>query len=283
MKLQNVWAIAQNETAIKELAAGAATLGENSTLVSLSGSENIAAVIPAIIEAAKTNKPDMILVEASRNGRLIAGLLAAAMGTAPLADTSAISVDGDSVTTKRMVYGGAAFKTEKATGTAIVICGNGLFEAGAAAANKLDIAAGAAGGIRFKEKKAKSGNSVNLGAAKKVVGVGRGLGQPENLELAQRLAAAIGAEVGCSRPVAEESKWLAKELYIGVSGVMMKPDIYIGVGISGQVQHMVGINQALTIVAINKDKNAPIFKQCDYGIVGDLEKVLPALAAKFGK
>jgi electron transfer flavoprotein alpha subunit len=80
--------------------------------------------------------------------------------------------------------------------------------------------------------------------------------------------------------VAEEEKWMPKEAYIGVSGVMIKPELYIACGISGQVQHMTGVNQARIIIAVNKDSSAPIFEKCDYGIVGDLNTVLPALIQK---
>ena len=99
--------------------------------------------------------------------------------------------------------------------------------------------------------------------------------------MVEELAGLMEAEVGCSRPVAEGMNWLPKERYIGVSGAMLKPDLYLALGISGQVQHMVGVNQAKAIVAINKDKAAPIFSQADYGIVGDLYKVLPSLIEKF--
>lgn len=138
-------------------------------------------------------------------------------------------------------------------------------------------------GIRLLERRAKEEKSVNLNAAKIVIGAGRGFGCAENLALARELAAAIGAEVGCSRPVAEEEKWMPKEAYIGVSGVMIKPELYIACGISGQVQHMTGVSQARTIVAVNKDSGAPIFEKCDYGIVGDLNTVLKALIQAFKK
>ena len=87
----------------------------------------------------------------------------------------------------------------------------------------------------------------------------------------------VGAELGCSRPLAENVGWLPRNLYIGVSGLQLAPKAYIALGISGQMQHMVGVQGADTIIAVNKDQNAPIFKQCDYGIVGDIYKVLPAL------
>ncbi len=83
--------------------------------------------------------------------------------------------------------------------------------------------------------------------------------------------------------MAEEEKWMPKEAYIGVSGVMIKPELYIACGISGQVQHMTGVSQARTIVAVNKDSGAPIFEKCDYGIVGDLNTVLKALIQAFKK
>ena len=93
------------------------------------------------------------------------------------------------------------------------------------------------------------------------------------------VAAKLGGECGCSRPLAEGVDWMPREAYIGVSGMMLAPKMYLGIGISGQMQHMVGVNHAGTMFAVNKDKNAPIFKQCDYGLVGDLKDVLPKLAA----
>ncbi|MCL1848011.1 MAG: FAD-binding protein, partial [Coriobacteriia bacterium] len=116
-------------------------------------------------------------------------------------------------------------------------------------------------------------------AASRVVGGGRGFGAEADLGLARDLAAALGAELACSRPITESENWMARERYIGVSGAVIKPELYFAVGISGQIQHMVGVSQARTIVAINKDKNAPVFKHADVGIVGDLYDLLPALTA----
>lgn len=130
---------------------------------------------------------------------------------------------------------------------------------------------------------AKQSNTVDLDKAKRVVSVGRGIGNKENIALVSALCQAIGAELACSRPVAENEKWMEHERYVGISNLMIKPDLYLAVGISGQIQHMVGANGAQTIVAINKDKNAPIFQYADYGIVGDLFKVLPALTAALSR
>ncbi|MDR0500215.1 MAG: electron transfer flavoprotein subunit alpha/FixB family protein [Coriobacteriales bacterium] len=129
------------------------------------------------------------------------------------------------------------------------------------------------------EVKPRKTESVNLAAAKRVIGVGRGFAAKEDLELAFNLASKLDAELACSRPITESENWMARERYIGVSGVVVKPELYIALGISGQIQHMVGVNQAKTIIAINKDKNAPVFKQADYGIVGDIYEVLPVLTS----
>ena len=282
-KLQNAWVIAENPTAVSTLSAGAAQFGEATAVIHCEDLETDSWLnhIPAIVAKVKERKPELILIEATKNGRLTAAAIAAAMGTSVLTDAAELKVESGAVVSKRMVYGGAAFKTEQATGTAVVCVGAGVFEANGAIATELIALKASPSGIRLVETRQKETQTVNLGAAKVVVGVGRGFGKAENLYLAQELAAAVGGEVGCSRPVAEEEKWMPKELYIGVSGAMIKPDVYIGCGISGQIQHMVGINQSKVIVAVNKDKNAPIFKQCDYGIVGDLNTVLPALTKKF--
>jgi electron transfer flavoprotein alpha subunit len=111
-----------------------------------------------------------------------------------------------------------------------------------------------------------------------VVGVGRGFAAEADLDLARTLAVKLGAELACSRPIAEGVDWMPAERYLGVSGATIKPDLYLAVGISGQVQHLVGVNGAKVIVAVNKDKNAPIFASADFGVVGDLYQVLPELA-----
>ena len=100
------------------------------------------------------------------------------------------------------------------------------------------------------------------------------------MQLARDLAAKIDAEVGCTRPLTEAVNWMPRETYIGVSGLMLSPEVYVGIGVSGQMQHMVGVNTAKTVIAINKDQHAPIFEQADYGLVGDLKAVLPDIIAK---
>ena len=112
-----------------------------------------------------------------------------------------------------------------------------------------------------------------------MVSAGKGIGERENMALIEDLARAAGAAVGSSRPVAETLKYLPLNRYVGMSGQKFSGNLYIACGISGAVQHLKGIKDASTIVAINTNAGAPIFKNCDYGIVGDVKEILPLLTA----
>lgn len=125
----------------------------------------------------------------------------------------------------------------------------------------------------------RAGESVDLAAAATILGVGRGFAKREDLDLGRELAAALGAELACTKSLAD-FEWLPEDRIVGLSGAKTKPDLYLSVGISGQVQHTVGISQAKIIAAVNSDKEAPIFQLADYGIVGDLYQVVPALMEK---
>ena len=125
---------------------------------------------------------------------------------------------------------------------------------------------------RFQEAQ----RTVDLASAEIIVSVGRGIKGPENLPVADALAQALGAQLGASRPVCD-SGWLPLERQVGSSGQTVAPKIYFAIGISGAIQHLVGMKGSRTIVAINKDPSAPIFEVADYGIVGDLFQIVPAL------
>ncbi len=130
----------------------------------------------------------------------------------------------------------------------------------------------------FREAK----QAVDLSQAEIVVAVGRGIKAPENLELAKKLAEALGAELGASRPVCDNG-WLPMDRQIGSSGQTIAPKLYVGLGISGAIQHQVGIKSSRNIVAINKDAEAPIFEVATYGIVGDLFEIVPPLVEEIRK
>lgn len=133
-------------------------------------------------------------------------------------------------------------------------------------------------GERFREAK----QAVDLTQAEIIVSVGRGIKAPENVELAKKLADAMGAELGASRPICDNG-WLPIDRQIGSSGQTVAPKLYVALGISGAIQHMVGMKGSQTIVAINKDKEAPIFEVATYGVVGDLFEIVPALTEEIQK
>lgn len=307
--MQKVWVLAEKPIALAQLCAGARQLGQQvSAIVAGSRDDAEKAVrlgadqvywlersdddmienyIETMLKLLKDERPDLLMIQPSKRGKLIAGRLAAGLGTSVLVDATEVGAAGNTAEISHMVYGGAAFRRETTlSSTAIVTVGAGVFAAGAEDAGREGAIIAVdfiqpAYTIKRLEKKTKGSSEVNLNVAKRVVGIGRGIGSQEDIRIAEAFAGAIGAEIGCSRPLAEGVNWLPRERYIGVSGAMLKPDVYFAVGISGQVQHMVGVNQAKIIVAINKDKTAPIFQQADYGIVGDLYTVLPALTQKF--
>jgi electron transfer flavoprotein alpha subunit len=129
---------------------------------------------------------------------------------------------------------------------------------------------------RPSERFRSAAQTVDLGAAQRIIGVGRGIKDAANLPLVQELATALDAELGASRPICDNG-WLPMERQIGSSGQTIAPRLYLALGISGAIQHLVGIKGSQCVVAVNKDPGAPIFESADYGIVGDLMEVVPAL------
>ena len=123
---------------------------------------------------------------------------------------------------------------------------------------------------------------MDLTAAEIIVSVGRGINETDKIPVVEKLAKALGAELAASRPICDAG-WLPMERQVGSSGQTVAPKMYVAVGISGAIQHLVGMKGSKTIVAINKDPNAPIFEVADYGIVGDLFEVVPALVAEVKK
>jgi electron transfer flavoprotein alpha subunit len=124
--------------------------------------------------------------------------------------------------------------------------------------------------------------TVDLSSASLIVSVGRGIKDRDNIPMVQELASALGAELAASRPICDNG-WLPMERQVGSSGQTVSPKLYLAVGISGAIQHLVGMKGSKTVIAINKDRNAPIFEVADYGVVGDLFEIVPALTAEVKK
>ena len=295
--MERIFVFANEAGSVAELTSGAKASGASVALVT-SGKTygcadevfaypaevSLVSVLSAVSELIVSQKPQLLLCESGSDGRLLAGYTAAKLGVSPLCDVMSLSCTADAVETTRLVYGGSAVKTEQCAFPAVAIVCAGTFEASDAAAEPQVTQINCSGScsVELAGTSAVEASTVNLAAAKRVVGVGRGLASADNIPAAEKLAAALGAEIGCTRPVAEEEHWYSKDRYIGVSGVMIKPNFYLAIGISGQIQHMVGVNQTNVICAINKDENAPIIKQADYTLIGDVNAVLPAIIEKLG-
>lgn len=297
MKKAKVMAIASNQQAAARLASGAAELGEETVLVYLGTDPtevcadkavcfpahefSLPAIVSTVVKYIEDENPDVVLTDVTRNGRYIAAQAAVSFKTAPITDAATIELTDGGVRVTRLVYGGKGIKTQLSRGRTVVCVNPSLFEAENTKPPiaPTAMAATADSRISIVSHRAKEVATVDIGAAKSVIGVGRGLKEESNLQYVDALAKLMNAEIACTRPVAEEMKWYHRERYIGVSGLTIKPAVYVAVGISGQIQHTIGVTGAGTILAINKDKDAPIFSQCDIGIVGDACEVLQALCA----
>ena len=252
--------------------------------------QSLDACIPVIAgEAAKSN-PDILLFAATMRGRDLAARIAAKLDTGLCSGCVAIRFDKASKTfeAERFAYGGAAVqKVAFIAKPAMAAIPPRTFEPAKEESGRegqiRELPAAPPSPARVVEKKAKERKATNLPDARVVVCAGRGFDKKEDLSLVAQLAQTLGGEVGCTRPISEELHWLPEELCIGLSGISVKPELYIGLGVSGQIQHMTGIRGAKVIATVNKDENAPIFGASDLGIVGNLYEVVPKLIEELKK
>ncbi|MEA3201699.1 MAG: electron transfer flavoprotein alpha subunit [Thermoplasmata archaeon] len=243
----------------------------------------------ALADAVKQVGAKAVFLSGGRRGKEIAPRLGVKLKAGVVTLAQKARSEGGKLVFERMFLGGKTLATEiPQSEVAIATFPARLFEPLPADAGAKGEVAKLAGEIRdskvkVTKKMPRKESGVNLEAAPVVVGAGRGFKSKDDLKLAFDLAATMGGQVGCSRPLATDLGWLTDEYWIGLSGKEVKPKVYVAAGISGQIQHTTGIRNSKLIVAINTNKDAPIFKMADYGIVGDLYKVLPALQAAVKK
>jgi len=245
------------------------------------------AALEALIRKAN---PKFVVFPHTYQVRDFAPKLATRFNQVLISDVISVRFDGTAATFVRLLFQG------KLNGD-VRVSGEGPYfvsiQAGAWRADQLEAGSGTvenfaapidASKIRQKPEAPfrESARAVDLTAADIIVSVGRGIKEKENIPVVEELAKALGAELAASRPICDAG-WLPMERQVGSSGQTVAPKVYMAVGISGAIQHLVGMKGAKTIVAINKDANAPIFEVADYGIVGDLFEVVPALVAEVAK
>jgi electron transfer flavoprotein alpha subunit len=250
------------------------------------------AFVAALKQFIATKQPKLVLMPHTYQVRDFVPKLATAMGRTVISDAIGYKKEGDKLLFTRQMFQGkfAADVSFASEAPWFVTFQNGAFrgdkvEAGASAASVETVAVEIADGVVrnkpqevFKEAK----QAVDLTQAEIIVAVGRGIKEQKNIEIAKQLAEALGGELAASRPICD-SGWLPMDRQIGSSGQTVAPKLYLALGISGAIQHIVGMKGARTIVAVNKDSEAPIFEIADYAVVGNLFEVVPPLIEEIKK
>lgn len=235
--------------------------------------------VTALAQAAAAASPAAVLMAATADGREVAGRLAVRLNSGVIAD--AVDVDADAVATQSIFGGAYTVRSKVAQGTPIIsVRPNSIDAEPVAAAGEiiplaLDLAGAKAATIVASHAE-ESGDRPDLSAASVVVSGGRGVGSAENFAVVEALADALGGAVGASR-AAVDSGYYPHQFQVGQTGTTVSPQLYIALGISGAIQHRAGMQTSKTIIAVNKDAEAPIFEISDYGVVGDLFAVAPQL------
>ena len=234
---------------------------------------------PAVADVVAADPPRVVLGGRNPGERVLLGAAAARLRAAVLTGALSVSVDGEGVVVVNAVFGDIAEETVAVSGPVALLMDGGSVPSAAGPGVPIEEVTAAPLGMKVLETRKFDFDEADLGAAPRVIGIGRGLKAKEDLALIEALAEAAEAEIACSRPVAEGLDWMGKDRYIGSSGARIAPQLYLAIGISGQLQHMVGVVGAETIVAINSDPNAVVFTQADYGLVGDLYQLVPAITS----
>ena len=259
---------------------GAVRVIDHALLASYTPGGYVAALAPAIA----AERPDFVLLPHTYQSVEFGARLAQAVGAALVPEAVGFEAAGGELVWRRPILEGkmqARVRT-RGEGPVLVSLQSGAFSADSRRAGSAPIVplevdlSGAAAGHEILGVEQAGGNQVDLTKADIIVSVGRGVGGPDKLAPIQELARLLKGEIGASRPVID-SGWLPRERQIGSSGQTVAPKLYLALGISGAIQHLVGMKGSSVIVAINKDAGAPIFKVASYGIVGDLHEIVPAL------
>lgn len=258
-----------------------AYIGDDSALIPFQAHTYASALAQIVAQA----EADIILIGSTRRGRGLAPRLAQKLSAGCITDATSLSCQDNRLVAERRALGGNTVAAKVITSQQQVIAVMPkLYEAEPENAGKGELIPVSLEleppTTRILEQRPKETGVINLEEADILVGIGRGIANKDDLSLIHLLVNSVSGMLGCTRPVSHEYHWLAEDQMVGLSGIESRPRLYIAIGISGQIQHTVGIMNAKVIVAINNDKSAPIFKISDYGIVGDLYEVVPKLTER---
>lgn len=242
-----------------------------------------------ISEAAQSVGAEVVVFSHNSSGKALAGRVSARLQAGLVTGTTQIpQINGSNLSVRKSVFSGKAFAEYVVeTPVKVLSLNPNAFAVSKISSSKAVVEAFSSNTkasdfrIQVLETK-KTSDKVSLPEADIVVSAGRGMKGPENWHLVEALAEALGAATACSRPVADVG-WRPHHEHVGQTGLTVRPNLYIAIGISGAIQHLAGVNNSKVIVVINKDESAPFFKAADYGIVGDAFEILPRLTAAIKK
>ncbi|MGC8506301.1 MAG: electron transfer flavoprotein subunit alpha/FixB family protein [Thermoplasmata archaeon] len=242
-----------------------------------SGEENSEVVSSLMMSLISSGKFDLIAIGSTVIGREVAGIISAGTKMKAMAEISEIKIENGKAVTKRFYYGGKTLLEEESDAKIFTVSPGITEPREAASEPTVQEVVPPAGKIRLLEKIEKRSSEENIEKASVIVSVGRGLGNKDGIQKVEPLAKMLNGVIAGSRPVCLDYQWLSEEKQVGLSGKKVRPKLYVALGISGQIQHIAGMRGSRVVVAVNKDKSAPIFEESDYGIVGDLYQVVPKL------
>jgi len=240
--------------------------------------------VQLILSVINQVNPEVILIGGSKIGKEITPRVATRLNVSSVSDCLSLNIDEEKkILSSRMIYGGNSniiltslkkpFIVSLKTKVFEKIAKDNLRK-GEVVEFKAQIEESK---VKIVERIDSQKGDVNIRNSQIIVSIGRGLKKQEDLDIIKELSNLLGGTIGGSRPIVEDFKWLPKERQVGLSGETVKPNLYVAVGISGQIHHIIGMKDSRVIVAVNSDEGAPIFEACDYGVVGDLYQIIPEL------
>jgi electron transfer flavoprotein alpha subunit len=252
---------------------------DSTTVIQAAGLESGEAAAAMVAELAQQRGAEVILLPSTPRFREVAALLTGRLDAACAPEAISLARTAEGITADRLLYGGVVIGTILLQRRVVVVTSSVKPLAADGGAAPAPAQAMAAAGIAGKTLTGRTevSDPGGLANAARIVSFGRGVRAQADIELIRALAAALHAELGCSRPIVDDAKWLDLPHQVGLTGTTVQPRLYLAVGISGQIQHLVGMRDSKVIIAINNNPSAPIFEAADLAVVGDLYEIVPRL------